>query len=66
MLSNLYSDLKLCIASDTFGILAYSALCFFLRYMPAYSNEFSVAKVYSLIHIEIFLRHKNCKAFRLI
>ena len=46
LLNNLYSDLMLCSASDTFRILTYSALCFF-RYMSAYSVIFSVIKTYA-------------------
>ena len=47
-LSKLYSDLKLCTASDTFRILAYSELCLF-RYMQANSNMSSIIKTYSCI-----------------
>ena len=44
MLSNLYNDLVLCTASDTFRILlAYSVLCFFW-YMTAYSSILIVTK----------------------
>ena len=43
LLNNLYSDLILCTASDTFSIMVYSAL-FFCRYMPAYLIIFSVIK----------------------
>ena len=51
LLSNLYSDLMLRTASDTFTSLAYSELCLF-RYIQVYSSIFSIIKVYS--HI---LRH---------
>ena len=44
LLSNLYSDLILCTASDTFRILAYSELCLF-RYVQAYWGIF---KAYSV------------------
>ena len=38
LLSNLYSDLMLCNTSSTFGILAYSTLCFFrCMHIQAYS-----------------------------
>ena len=51
LLSNLYSDLMLCTASDTFRILVYLELCIF-RYMQAYSSIFRIIKAYSRI-----LRH---------
>ena len=50
LFSNLYSDLMLCTASDTFRILTYSEL--FSQYVPAYSIIFSIINTYS--HI---LRH---------
>ena len=54
LVSNFYSDLVLCTASDRFGILGYWTL-YFSRYIPVYSIIFSVIKAY--LHIYTYLHN---------